>query len=68
MAEPAFVKSVYRIRIGVSRYGAQVRRTLRYTTPKGVTMPKKQTPADAILILTLDDLHREAEIRKARNW
>jgi len=31
-------------------------------------MPKKPTPADATLILTLYDLRREAEIRKARNW
>ena len=31
-------------------------------------MPKKPTPADANLILTLYDLRREAELRKARNW
>ncbi len=31
-------------------------------------MPKKPTSADANLILTLYDLRREAEIRKARNW
>jgi hypothetical protein len=31
-------------------------------------MPKKPTAADATLILTLYDLRREAEIRKARNW
>ena len=31
-------------------------------------MPKKPTPADATVILTLYDLRREAEIRKARNW
>jgi hypothetical protein len=31
-------------------------------------MPKKPTPADATLILTLYDLRREAELRKARNW
>jgi len=31
-------------------------------------MPKKPTPADAELILTLYDLRREAETRKARNW
>ena len=36
-------------------------------TPKEVTMPKKPTPADASVILTLYDLRREAEIRKARN-
>ena len=30
-------------------------------------MPKKPTPADADLILTLYDLRREAELRKARN-
>lgn len=31
-------------------------------------MPKKPTLADAQLILTLYDLRREAETRKARNW
>ncbi len=31
-------------------------------------MPKKPTAADATLILTLYDLRRETEIRKARNW
>ena len=31
-------------------------------------MPKKPTPADATLFLTLYDLRREAVIRKARNW
>jgi hypothetical protein len=31
-------------------------------------MPKKPTLADANVILTLYDLRREAEIRKARNW
>lgn len=31
-------------------------------------MPKTPTPADATLILTLYDLRREAELRKARNW
>jgi hypothetical protein len=31
-------------------------------------MPKKSTAADATLILTLYDLRREAEMRKARNW
>jgi len=31
-------------------------------------MPTKPTPADATLILTLYELRREAELRKARNW
>ncbi len=31
-------------------------------------MPDTPTPADAELIIKLYDLHREAEIRKARNW
>jgi hypothetical protein len=31
-------------------------------------MPKKPTAADATLVLTLYDLRREAEMRKARNW
>src|SRR5271154_2334970 len=31
-------------------------------------MPKKETAADAQLILQLYDLRREAEMRKARNW
>jgi hypothetical protein len=31
-------------------------------------MAKKPTPTDATVILTLYDLRREAELRKARNW